>query len=373
MAFPMLFSPITIKGMTLKNRVVMTVGGCAASGGKEDGYISATQADFLVRRAKGGAGMIIIGVNGGDMPSPFLMVRLSQDKHLPSFQRVVERIHGAGAKVCAQFFVWIAKEGKIPAPEDATLEEMKREKEATARGALRAVKAGVDAIEFKCCHSTIMPEFLSRHWNVRTDEYGGDTEHRMKYPIEVFQAIRQSVGDKFPLGVRLGADDFLPEGNSLTHTRIIARKFAELGMDFLNTSAGFISARDSIQKSYIPMLKRDLNPGLPYAAYRVHPVAWMPDAVNAYLAEDLRRTLRKAGYPVPVVAVGKIPHPKLAEELLQENRADMIGMLRALLSDPDWALKAQEGREKEIQRCRYCNLCLVHERSMPAVCRYQKE
>ncbi len=372
MAFPMLFSPITIKGMTLKNRVVMTVGGCAAAGGKEDGYISATQADFLVRRAQGGPGMIIIGVTGGDMPRPVFLVRLSQDKHLPSFQRVVERIHGAGARVCAQFFVWITKEGKIPGPEDVTIEEMEREKEATARGALRAVKAGVDAIEFKCCHSTIMPEFLSRHWNIRTDEYGGDTEHRMKYPIEVFQAIRQSIGDGFPLGVRLGADDLLPEGNSLTHTRIIARKFAGLGMDFLNTSAGFISARDSTQKSYIALLKRDLNPGLVYAAYRVHPVAWMPDAVNAYLAEDLRRTLRKAGYPIPVVAVGKIPHPKLAEELLQENRADMIGMLRPFLSDPDWAVKAREGREKEIQRCRYCNLCLMHKRGEPALCVFSK-
>jgi 2,4-dienoyl-CoA reductase (NADPH2) len=369
----MLFSPITIKDMTLKNRVVMTVGGCAAAGGKEDGYISEPQADFLVRRARGGAGMIIIGVVGGEMSRPVFLVRLSDDKFIPSFQRVVERIHEAGAKVCAQLFVWISKEGKIPSPEDVSIEEMKRELEATAAGAIRAKKAGVDAIEFKCCHSTIMPEFLSRHWNRRTDEYGGNTEGRMKYPIEVFKAIRQSVGDGFPVGIRLGVDDFLPDGNTLTHTRIIARRFAELGMDFLNHSAGFISARDSNAERFYPLLERDSNPGLPYSAYRVHPVAWMPDGVNVYLGEDLRKTLKKAGFSIPVITAGKIPYPELAEEILRENRADLIGLLRPFLSDPDWAIKAKEGREKEIQRCRYCNLCLAHKRGEPALCVYAKE
>jgi 2,4-dienoyl-CoA reductase-like NADH-dependent reductase (Old Yellow Enzyme family) len=126
MAFPMLFSPITIKGMTLKNRVVMTVGGCAASGGKEDGYTSATQADFLVRRARGGVGMMIIGVTGGDMPRQAFLLRLSQDKHLPSFQRVVERIQKPGLRSALNFSSDF-KEGKIP-PEDVPLEDMNGKK-----------------------------------------------------------------------------------------------------------------------------------------------------------------------------------------------------------------------------------------------------
>ena len=373
MSYNMLFSPITLNGMKLKNRVVMTVGGCAASGGKEDGYISEHQANFLERRARGGVGMIIIGVVGGDMPANFLMVRLSHDKYISSFQKVVERIHEAGAKVCAQLFVWISKENMIPAPEDVSLEDMKRELENTAMGAFRAKKAGIDAIEFKCCHSTIIPGFLSRHWNKRTDEYGGDIEGRMKYPIEVFQAIRQTVGDDFPLGVRLGTDDFLPEGNSLTHARIIALKFAELGIDFLNHSAGFIMERGRHPARYYPFNNAEDNRDLPYCAYRVHPISWMPDGVNVYLGEDLRRTLRKAGYPVPVITVGKIPHPKMAEEILQEERADMIGLLRQLLRDPEWAIKAKEGREHEIEICKYCNQCLAHKKGEPAICVFRKE
>lgn len=373
MVYSMLFSPITINGMTLKNRIVMTTGGCSAAGGHEDGYISAPQADFLARRAQGGVGMVYIGVTGGDMPSRFFMVRLTHEKYLPSFQRVVERIHEGGAKVCVQLINWLGiGQNGLPAPEEVSLEDMKRVKESTALTAARARKAGVDAFDFHFTHSVTMARFLSRHWNRRTDEYSGNTEGRMKYPIEVYQAVRDSVGSGIPIAVRIDADEFLPDGNTLTHSRIIARKFAELGINYLNHSAGFITARGSTAKSYYPSIKYDSNPGMPYCAFRTHPVAWMPDGVNVYLGEDLRKTIRKAGYTIPVMTAGKIPHPKFAEEILQEGKADLIGLLRPLMRDPDWAMKAKEGREKEIKRCRYCNQCLAHKTGEQSLCVYYK-
>jgi dimethylglycine catabolism A len=375
MDYKLLFSPITINGMTLKNRIVMSPGGNGASGGHEYDYMSAPQIDFLLRRARGGVGLIYVGVIGGDISDRVVAPRLSHDRYIPRFQKTVEQIHETGAKVCVQFAITFEVPPGVSGkqtPEDIPVEDMKRAMDATASAARRARNAGADAVELKCCHSTIIPAFLSRHWNRRKDEYGGNTEGRMKYPLEIYLAMRQLVGGDFPVGIRLGADDFLPDGNTLTHTRVIAKKFAEMGIDYLSHSAGFIGERDSKGVRPFPTSKYDDNAGIPYCAYRVQPVEWMPDGTNVYLGEDLRNTLREAGYSIPVITAGKISNPKFAEDILQEERADLIGLCRPLMRDPDWAIKARESRVKEIKRCLFCNQCMVHKRGEPALCIYNK-
>jgi len=100
----------------------------------------------------------------------------------------------------------------------------------------------------------------------------------------------------------------------------------------------------------------------------------MPEAVNVYLAADLRKTLRQAGFSIPVITAGRIPHPKLAETIIRDEQADLVGLSRPLLRDPDWVIKAKEGREKEIIRCTYCNECMDRlVKDEPGLCIYLNE
>ena len=202
--------------------------------------------------------------------------------------------------------------------------------------------------------------------NKRTDGYGGKSLlNRMKLPMEVYQSVRDLVGDKYPLGIRINGEDFCIPGNTLLQSTRIARKFAEQGADYISVSAG-----SRFEDAKTPPEGNPPDPMSGYSGHRMSPWYWWPDGTHVYLA--IRKAVRDAGFDTPIITAGKIRDPKHAEEILAQGKADIIGLCRALLADPDWPIKAKEGRDKEIVKCMACNWCLEADSRYEQVkcCRY---
>jgi 2,4-dienoyl-CoA reductase (NADPH2) len=372
MKYKMLFSPTSINGLNLENRIMMAPTHIGLN--NEEGFVTPEMIDFFLKRARGGVSMIIFGavaVNPRRIPS---QMRLSDDKFVPGVAELVERIHSeTGAKVCAQLYDWLkfARRWKQDVHE-MTLEEIRKSIAYFENGAIRALKAGFDAIEIHAAHGYTLASFLSLR-NKRDDGYGGNFEGRMKIVSEVYEKVRAVVGSGYPVGIRINGDEFIVEGNSLKQSRIIARKLAEMGLDYISVTAG---GKYEDSSGLIPEWEcpHPYPPVGGYSGFRSMPSADMPEAVNVYLAADLRKTIRQAGHSTPIMTAGRIPHPELAETILQEGQADLVGLSRPLIRDPDWAVKAKEGRKKEIKRCTYCNYCTERELyGTPSLCQYTKE
>ncbi len=370
--YEMLFSSIQINGLHLENRIVMAPTHIGLN--SEEGFVIPEVIEFFLKRANGGVSMIILGavaVNPRRLPS---QMRLSDDKFVPGVKELVDRIHSeTEVKVCAQLYDWlkIGRHWKQDIHE-MTLEEIAKSIDYHEKAAIRALRAGFDAIELHAAHGYVLASFLSLR-NKRDDGYGGNLEGRMRIVTEVYEKFRAVVGPDYPVGIRINGDDFIVGGNSLKQSRIIARNLAEMGLNYISVTAGgsYLDTQGVIPEWECP---HPYPPVGGYSGYRSMPPVDMPEAVNVYLAADLRKTIRQAGYSTPVVTAGRIPYPELAEAILEEGQADLIGLSRPLIRDPDWAAKAKEGRSKEIKRCTYCNYCVERELfGTPSLCQYTQE
>jgi 2,4-dienoyl-CoA reductase-like NADH-dependent reductase (Old Yellow Enzyme family) len=219
-------------------------------------------------------------------------------------------------------------------------------------------------VELHFAHAYTLSSFLSRY-NHRKDEYGGNLENRLRLAIEVVQAARKAVGEDIVLGARLNGDEFTLGGNTLEQTRKIALRLAELGLDYLSISAGG-KFEDALHKE-----GESLDPYTGYSGNRSMPPLWMPEKVNVYLAADLKRTLNQAGFYPTVITAGRIPTAQAAEGILANQEADMVAIARPILCDPYWPKKHQEGREKDIVKCIYCNKCREAEGAFEEVTCFQ--
>ncbi|MBC8274667.1 MAG: NADH:flavin oxidoreductase [Chloroflexi bacterium] len=356
MSFEMLFSPLTVNRMELPNRIVLApMQDYLAS---EDGFITSEVIDLYLRCARGGVGMLVLGAMPVSSKRTARHKCIWDDKFIPGLRDLADRIHSqTDARICAQLLEKLTGPlDLIPDIESVSDEEIKQIIDDHGKAALRAKEAGFDAIALHAAHSHALATFLSLT-NKRKDEYGGPVQRRTKIVAEIYQRIRQTVGEDYPVGIRINGDDFIVGGNTLLHTRIIAIKLAKMGFDYISLSAG---AKLEDIPGLIPVGGR-LIPYPPvggYSGLRCVPPASMPEGVNVYLAEDIRTLLRQAGYSTPVMTAGRIPYPELAEAILAEGKADLIGLSRPLLRDVDWPIKAQEGRAKDIARCEYCNTCV---------------
>jgi 2,4-dienoyl-CoA reductase-like NADH-dependent reductase (Old Yellow Enzyme family) len=349
-----LFSPITLRGITIPNRIMRTamVSGLAT----EDGFVTEVLKKRYEREAKGGAGSIVVEAAVVLPSRSSHNLRISDDRFVSGLEEVVKAMRGANPEVKIglqiMHFLKISRSGWRQKVEDFKKEELPIIVSQHVEGAKRALSAGFDFIELHNAHAFTLSSFLSRV-NKRTDEYGGNFENRMRLPIEVYQAVREVVGETYPLGIRMNGEDFIIQGNTLAQSTRIARKFAELGVDYISVSAG-----DRFEDAAVPEKGNPPDPNTGYSGYRLSPWWWWPDGAQVYLAEGIRNAVREAGYNTPVATAGKIREPKHAEEILQQNKADIIGLCRALLCDADWPVKAKEGRDKDIVRCAACNWCL---------------
>jgi dimethylglycine catabolism A len=349
-----LFSPITMRGVTFPNRVQRTsmVSGLAT----EDGLVTEDLKKRYQREARGGVGAIVVEAAVIIPSKSSYNLRISGDEFVSGLSELVGAIRQANreVKIGLQImqFLKLSRSGWRQKVEDFKTEELPRIVNDHVTAAKRALSAGFEFIEIHMAHAYVLSSFLSRV-NKRTDGYGGTFESRMKLPVEVYKAVRETVGEKYPLGIRINGEDFIVEGNTLAQSGRIARKFAELGADYISVSAG-----SRFEDSKTPAEGSAPDPMSGYSGHRMSPWFWWPDGTHVYLAEGIRKVVREAGFETPVVIAGKIREPKHAEEILVQGKADVIGLCRALLCDPDWPVKTREGKEKEIVRCVACNWCL---------------
>ncbi|WP_251867054.1 FAD-dependent oxidoreductase [Enterococcus malodoratus] len=342
--FPTLFSPITIRQMTLKNRAIMPAMGTKFP---KDNQVTQQLIDYHVARAKGGSALNIVevtGVHAGSIPSHYLS--LAEDRFIPGMQKLTAAIHEHGGKAGVQ--LW---QGSIAVASDPTVQvivasDMPVSPEYTIPGASkeliaelivcfkeaarRAVEADFDCIEVHLAHNYILHSFLSGGINRRTDEYGGSLENRARFPLAVIEAMRSAMPDTMPLFMRIDAhDDYLENGLTIEEVIQFVKWAKELGVDVVDVSRGNI-----------------ISSGL---KYEVPPI----DIPFAFNIENAARI--KAETEIITMGVGRVNYPALAEEILAEDKVDLIGLGRAQLSDPDFLTKAAAGKLEDIVYCVGCN------------------
>ncbi len=338
-----LFSGIKAGTLELKNRIVLL---SMQLGYAEGGFATDAFIRFYEDRARGGAGLLIVG---GAHVHPHgtggvNFLAIDDDKYIPDLKKLTDTIRSAGSKSCLQLlhsgryaFSLLTGEQPVSAsevesplsgdvPRALSVEEIAGMVTLFTEAARRAKEAGFDSVEI--CGSTgyLISQFLSSYTNRRTDEYGGSLENRMRFAKEIVRSIKQELGEDYPVVFRLSFDDYVEGGTGLDETRPIARALEQEGVDLLDMQVGWHEAK------------------VPTSAMLV------PRAAFAYLAGAIKREVS-----IPVIVTNRINDPLLAEELLQDGVADLIGMARALIADPELPNKAMTGRREEIAPCIACN------------------
>jgi len=348
----LLFRPFEIRGLTLANRLVLPAMVTRLSG--EDGRVNAAITDRYLRYARGEPGLMVLEAMGVHQAKSGPLLRASDDSFVPGLRELVRRVHAASpTKVSAQIihFLKISRSGWRQRIQDLDRDEIARIVEDYAVAAVRIREAGFDAVELHMAHAYTLSSFLSRR-NDRRDEFGGRAlENRLRAPSRVLARVRALVGDDYPVGIRYDGEEAIKDGYSVAEARAIAVRFARLGADYLSISAGG-KFEDAVHVKGEP-----LYPYTGYSGDRCMPGAGYPDGLNVYLGEGIRAALREHGLETPVIATGKIRTPELAESILRDGRADLIGMARQLLADPDWPRKVREGHTDRVVPCVYNNVC----------------
>lgn len=346
-----LFTPLSVKNMTIENRIVMTPMG--TNFGEHNGEMSFLHIDYYEQRAMGGTGLIIVenacvsfpqGSNGTTQ------LRIDHDNYIPRLYKLCEDVHKHNTKIAIQLNHAGAsamekrigmqpvsasdlpnkKGGAKPRPlaKDEIYEIAKKYGEA----AKRAQTIGFDAVEIHAGHSYLISQFLSPLTNNRTDEFGGSAENRARFAALVMKEVRDAVGPMFPIIVRISADELLEGGNTLDDS-IELLTFFEQEADIIDVSAGL---SDSIQYQI------DAN--------------YLADGWRSYMAKAVKERFGK-----PVMTTGNIRDPKIANQIVEDGVSDLIGLGRQMIADPNWANKAKYGKEDEIRKCVSCNIgCSGH-------------
>lgn len=341
-----LFTPIRIGSMEVKNRIVMAP--MTTNWAPDDGTISQKMIDYWEERAKGGVGLIIFEAVTIDAAFPYIIrtVGLWDDNLIPSFKRFVDAMHAHGAKVAPQIshpgpesFSWLKGVQPVgPSPvvckthgqvcRELTLEEIKTIVGQYGEAARRAREAGCDAMELHAAHSYMLAgSFLSPLRNKRTDAYGGTIDGRLRFLREVMESIRAKAGPDFPVILRISGDEHLPGGRDILDSQYIAPKLVAAGVDAFHISGGVV----------------------PDVFWRILPCLGTQPGLNVPAAAAVKEAV-----DVPVMVVGRINDPQLAEDILVKGYADMVVMGRALLADPELPNKAREGSIEDIAPCTSC-------------------
>ena len=224
-----------------------------------------------------------------------------------------------------------------------------------AEAAVRAREAGFDGVELHFAHAYTMASFLSAR-NTRTDGYGGPRENRVRLPLEVYRAVRERAGGDYTIGVRFLADEVIEGGNRITDATYFGIEFARAEMDFLSISKG-----GKFEDAQQPKVGQAVYPYTGKSGYECMPTT-LSDAAGPFgrtvpLVAEIKQAVNVAGFSTPVVATGGIGTFSQAEEILQRGAADIVGLARQALADPDWFEKVRSGQGAAVRRCTYTNYC----------------
>ncbi|MDY3281384.1 FAD-dependent oxidoreductase [Dysosmobacter sp.] len=349
--FDSLFSPITIGSMTLKNRLVTTaMESCYCD---DNGVVTQRYIDYVTARARGGWGMLSTELTSVSKTGRafYRCCELWDDKFIPGHRKVTEAVHANGSKICIQLahggrqtgFAVTGVQNVAPSavpcpvrannpadvPRELTVGEIQELVNDFARTARRAKEAGYDAIEIHGAHGYMIQQFFSPFSNKRTDQYGGSLRNRARFALEVIAAVRREVGEDFPLIYRLTTTEMMGAARlEIGDTRALAIMLEEAGINAINASVGSHSTAG-------------FTPNVPAA---------VAHGYNLDYTEEIKKVVS-----IPVFGNGRINDPYIAEAVLRSGKADVIGMGRASLTDPEFPNKVREGRIDEIVTCVGCS------------------
>lgn len=392
MSYDMLFSPMKIGNVEIKNRIVMAP--MCMGFGQYNGCATETMMNYYEERAKGGVGLIfteITRINDITGASSFGQLGMSHDYQIPALREMADRIHkhnckimvelhhpgrqnlglmigtvpicNIGSKLMGNLYTKILTQAVIPqgkklqdkhivprtvAPSkcerskmsdsvnrELSVNEIKRIICQFIEGAVRVKKAGCDGVELHAAHGYLIQQFLSPNTNKRTDQYGGSLENRMRFLLEIIDGIRSNCGKDFPIVVRLTVDEMYSEigqngkGYNLEEGIKMAKILNDKGIDAIDVSS---AAYDTFN-------------------YWLEPTTFTP-GWRKYLASEVRKVV-----DIPVIAANLIRSPKQAEMQLEEGTQDFISLGRPLIADPHWPNKVKSGNENLIKRCVCCLYC----------------
>ncbi len=358
--YPHLFSEWQIRNTTIKNRVVFPPTCPTWVSDPWNGLFTEMATAYYAERARGGVGLIIIGathVHPSSLMAPLLMPQLWDDRNIQPLGQIVDAVHEHGCKVAIQLWhsgvrgfptykqaagydvdaTWYTLSpsqvplGEFPGastPKELEEEEIEEILDAYAAAARRAAEAGVDGIEYHMSHGYLPWQFLSPFYNQRTDRWGGSYENRLRFPVESLKRIRAAIGDEAFLGYRINSTSFWPGDLDLEDVQQIVSDLEQRAdIDYVNVSAG-------VHHAYIHT----------------------PMEFEAGWEKEYAKSIRDVSAK-PVLLVGRITTPDVAERLLADGQGDAICLARQLFADPEWVMKAAEGRADDIRRCVAANFC----------------
>lgn len=361
--FPHLFAPLTLRGATLKNRILSTGHDTTLP---TDGTVNDALIEYHRARAKGGVGLIITQVAGVHETARYTshLLMATTDACIPGYRRLAEAVHAEGAVIFSQLFhpgreIMESADGLLAVayapsavpnerfhvmPRALSLEVIEEIIAGYASAAARLHKAGFDGVEFVASHGYLPAQFLNPRVNLRSDDYGGSDANRLRFLRQVLAAIRAATSKDFVIGLRISAGDRDDAGLTLPEA-LAACVALEPALDFVNVTTGTSASVGG-------------------AVHIAPPMAY-PAAYFATDAAPFRKALK-----IPVFVAGRINQPQEAEAIIASGKADVCGMTRALICDPAMPAKAKAGAVEDIRACIACNqACIGHfHRGLPISC-----
>ena len=338
------FEPMKVNQLELKNRMVvsaMVTNYCTPDGMATEKFIA-----YHEHKAQGGWGLIITEdyavtpTAGGFVNLPGLWT----DEQIESHRKLTERVHAAGAKIAAQIYhagretssevtgeqpvaPSALKDPTMPEiPRELTVDEIHELVERFGDCARRAKEAGFDAVEVHGAHGYLIGAFASPFSNKRSDAYGGTIRNRARFAMEIIRNIKEKCGEDYPVLYRISAVEYVPGGLEIEEAKVFAKYIEEAGADAIHCSQGVYAT-----------------------THVIIPPSVIPRAAYVENAAELKKVV-----DIPVIAVGRINEIEVAENILEEGKADLVTMARASLADPEMPKKIKEGREDEVIRCIGC-------------------
>ncbi|MCX8045158.1 MAG: FAD-dependent oxidoreductase [Desulfobacterota bacterium] len=350
-----MFQPGRIGTLTVKNRIIMAPMGIRGLCDPDDGYWGERVRAYYSARAAGGCGMItteMVFVSQAVEPVAKELLNLHDERHLRAVKRLAEALHAYGCKLSIQLTAgfgrvippYVVPDGVIPisasentnyfVPDYAplntrplTTEETEALAYAFGPAARRCREAGADCVELHGHEGYLMDQFMTALWNRRTDKYGGSREKRLTFAREAIEAIKREAGEDFPIIYRFGLVHHLEGGRQEEEGLWIATELEKMGVSALHVDAG------CYETSWWP-----------------HPPQYQPPGCMLDYAAKVKQIVN-----IPVIAVGRLQYPKIAEQALADGKADFIAIGRGLLADPEWVNKVEHGATDDIRPCIGCH------------------
>jgi len=344
--YRLLFTPLALGPVVVRNRIVFSA---HLTNYAQDGAPSEQHTAYYEARAAGGAGLIVTeehSTHPTDWPYE-KMIHGFDPAVIPGYRRITDAVHrhgtpifaqinhngGQGSSMYSRLPLWAPSPVADPlfreVPKAVDAAEIDEIVDGYARVAGHCVEGGFDGIELQCSHSSIVRGFLSPATNRRTDDYGGSLENRSRLLLRLVAAVRRTVGGDVALGVRLCGDELIEGGTTLEDALWVAQALEATGaVDYLNTSIGVATA----------------------TLYMIEASMQVPPAYALWIASALRKAVS-----LPVIGVGRFKDPLQADRALRDGHADLIGVVRGQIADPDFAAKARAGHASWIRACLSCN------------------